>query len=195
MSETIDWGFPAGTWEDAEAKIGAEIGTFAGPDAVSRADIRRLLETLEWDCPLHYDDEVAKAHGFKGVVAPVSMHMGWAMPPYWKPGEPRRQELNHRYMPAIPMVTAIPGEGSGMIDTDCEVEYYEPIYPGDEISATSTIKSVTRKSTAVGDGAFIVVESEYKKATGELVAIDRLTLFRYVPNDSAEAKENDNAGN
>jgi hypothetical protein len=42
---------------------------------------------------------------------------------------------------------------------------------------------VTRKKTSIGDGAFIVVESTYTKSTGEVVAIDRITLYRYHPKE------------
>lgn len=185
MSETIDWGFPSGTWEEAEAQVGAEIGTFVGPDAVSHADIRRRLEVMEWDCPLHYDEQVAKDHGFSGVVAPAAMYMIWALPLYWEPGTSRNLDPQHRFMPAIPMVMNIPGEGSGMLDAECDVEFYEPIYPGDKISARSKIASVTRKKTSIGDGAFIVVESTYTKSTGEVVAIDRITLYRYHPEEES----------
>ena len=187
-TETIDWGFPSESWDEAEAKVGKKIGTFEGPDAVTLSDIRRRLQVLEWDCPLHYDEEVAREHGYAGVVAPAAMHMTVTLPSYWEPGKPRNQDLSHRFMPTLPMVVAAPGEGDGMIDTECEVEYFEPIYPGDKIKATSKITSVTRKKTKVGDGAFIVIESDYTKQTGELVATDRLTLFRYTP-------EGEEAGN
>ena len=66
MAETIDWGFPSGTWEEAEAQVGEVIGSFAGPDAVSHADIRRRLEVMEWDCPLHYDEGVFASTDTKG---------------------------------------------------------------------------------------------------------------------------------
>jgi acyl dehydratase len=190
MAETIEWGFPSGTWDDAEAQVGKEIGSFEGPDEVNKADIRRRLEVFSWDCPIHVDDEVARAHGYEGIVAPASMHMVWALPSYWAPGEPRHQELQHRFMTTIPMVMNVPGEGSGMVDTECEVEYFEPVYPGDEISATSKILSVVRKKTSIGDGAFVVVESTYKKATGEIVAIDRLTLYRYHPKGETDVDAN-----
>jgi hypothetical protein len=181
VAETIDWGFPSGTWEEAEAQVGEVIGSFAGPDAVSHADIRRRLEVMEWDCPLHHDESVAREHGYEGVVSPASMYMIWALPLYWEPGKPRNQDLQHRFMPSIPMVMNIPGEGSGMLDAECSVEFHAPIYPGDKISATSKIASVTRKKTSIGDGAFIVVESTYTKQSGEVVAVDRITLYRYHP--------------
>jgi acyl dehydratase len=185
VSETIDFGFPERSWDEAEAQIGQEIGSYAGPDEVSRGDIRRRLEVLEWDCPLHYDDEVARAHGYDGIVAPASMHMVWSLPAYWNPGEPRRQDLQRRMMPNIPLVMNVPGEGRGMVDTDCEVEYHAPIYPGDRISATSKILSVTRKRTAIGDGAFVIIESVYTKQSGEVVAVDRLTVYRYHPTEES----------
>jgi hypothetical protein len=112
------------------------------------------------------------------------MFMIYAFPPYWTPGEPRQNDPGWRYMPKIPMVFRAPGHGDGMMDTDCEVEFFEPIYAGDVISAVSKIVSITRKRTRVGEGAFIVVETEYTKQTGECVAIDRLTLFRYEPEEA-----------
>ena len=46
--------------EELQGWIGREHG-FAGADEVSRSDIRRKLEVYCFDCPLHYDDEVARA--------------------------------------------------------------------------------------------------------------------------------------
>jgi 3-methylfumaryl-CoA hydratase len=185
VTDTVDYGVPTGSWEDAEELVGQEIGRWAGPDAAYEGDFRRRLEVLAWDCPLHYDERVAQQHGYRTVVAPATMYMIYAFPAYWEPGDDRQNDLSWRYMPKIPMVFKAPGHGDGMMDTDCEIEFHEPIYPGDRISAVSSVKSITRKRTRVGDGAFIVVETRYTKQTGELVAIDRLTMYRYEPEEDA----------
>jgi acyl dehydratase len=171
-------------WDRAKALVGTEIGHFAGADAVSMSDIRRRLEVLAWDCPLHYDEATAQAHGYRTVVAPASMYMTFAMPRYWEPGMPR-PDAQHRYLPDLPMVTNLPGEGDGLFDTDFEVHYHEPMYPGDRISGASRILSVTPKRLSVGAGAFIVVESAFTNQHGGLVAVDRVTLFRYTPEPNA----------
>src|SRR2546429_1022864 len=59
-----------------------------GVDEVTLNDIRHKLEVYCFDCPLHYDAQVAQAHGYRTVVAPVAMTSLWAVPPYWTPGEP-----------------------------------------------------------------------------------------------------------
>jgi acyl dehydratase len=181
MAGSVEWALPSTSWDEAEALIGTELGRFAGADEVTLGGIRRRLEVLAWDCPLHYDEAVAKAHGYRTVVSPASMYMTWAMPRYWEPGMPRPTSPQHRYMPRLPMVMNLPGEGDGLLDTDFEAEYHAPVYPGDRISAVSRIVGITRKRTSLGAGAFLVVESTFTNQTGAVVAVDRVTLFRYHP--------------
>ncbi|MEZ5124455.1 MAG: hypothetical protein R2736_23300 [Solirubrobacterales bacterium] len=77
-----------GTWEQAEAMVGEVLAVTTGVDVVTAADIRRKLEVLGVDCPLHTDEDVARAHGRATIVAPASMLRVWAMPAYWAPGSP-----------------------------------------------------------------------------------------------------------
>ena len=169
-----------GTWEDAESLVGRELGGYQGADEVTVGDIRRRLEVLAWDCPLHYDEAVARQHGYRGVVAPATMLMTWAMPPYWSPGDPRPQLDDAALLPTYPF-TQIPAPGQFMFATSSETEYHEPVYPGDRITATSVLVDITRKRLSVGDGAFFLIETTYSKQTGEVVGIERLTVFRYSP--------------
>jgi acyl dehydratase len=169
-----------GTWEEAQSWVGRELGCCRGADEVTRADIRRRLEVLAWDCPLHYDEAAARAQGYRTVVAPATMLMTWAMPPYWEPGDPRPALDDPALVPSYPF-TQIPAPGEFIFATDSETEYLEPVYPGDRITATSVLRDLTRKRTSVGDGAFFVIETTYAKQTGEVVGVERLTVFRYSP--------------
>src|SRR3954454_9481860 len=71
---------------------------FDGVDEVTLNDIRHKLEVYCFDCPLHFDAQVAHAHGYRTVVAPPAMTSLWGVPAYWKPGEstPWAQELRER---------------------------------------------------------------------------------------------------
>lgn len=165
-----------GSWGDAEALVGSVIAEYSGADVVSEGDIRRQLEVLGWDCELHTDDELARAHGYERIVSPVSMTRVWAMPPYWRPGEPRIEDE----VLTTPLAAAsVPGEGDAMIATGIRMQYEAPMYPGDRISATAVLRSVTRKTTSVGPGAFIVVETTYTNQRDEVVAVETTTLLRY----------------
>ena len=166
------------SWDEVEASVGTEVGAFVGADAVSLADIRRRLEVLAWDCPLHYDEAIARRYGYRTVVAPVSMHLSAAFPAYWSPGEPRPTSETEVLMPRIPLATDVGGTGDRIIDTGFDVQYGEPLYPGDSVSAVSRLAKVTRKRTRIGDGAFVVVETTYTKQSGAEVAVDQLTAFR-----------------
>ena len=46
--------------DEAYKLIGVET-SHEGVDEVTRSDIRRKLEVFCFDCPIHYDDEVARA--------------------------------------------------------------------------------------------------------------------------------------
>jgi len=169
-----------GTWEEAQGWVGRELGRYVGADDVTVGDIRRRLEVLAWDCPLHYDEAVAREHGYRTVVAPATMLMTCAMPPYWEPGDPRPQLDDPALVPSYPFCQ-IPAPGEFIFATDSETEYLEPVYPGDRITATSVLRDMTRKRLSIGDGAFFLVETTYAKQSGEIVGIERLTVFRYSP--------------
>lgn len=165
-----------GTWEDAEALVGSTIAVLDGADAVTAADIRRKLEVIGFECPLHQDADAARALGHPDVVSPASMVRVWAMPAYWRPGQPRiRTELMTTPLPAA----SIPGEGDTMIATKVRMEYLAPVHPGDRVSAEAVLASVTRKTTRVGAGAFLVVQTTYRNQHGEVVTVETVTLFRY----------------
>lgn len=166
----------SGTWADAEAMVGRTIATLEGADAVSLADIRRKLEVLGFDCGLHTDEACARSHGLKTVVSPVSMARVWAMPPYWARGRPSPSAA--QMSTPIP-ATMVPGEGDTLIATRVRVEYLAPMYPGDRIHATAVLRSVTRKTTRIGPGAFFVVETTYVNQDGDTVAVESATLLRY----------------
>ena len=46
-----------------------------GADPVTATDIRRFLEPLEFDCPLHYDRDAATRGGVADVTLPYDRHV------------------------------------------------------------------------------------------------------------------------
>ncbi len=151
-----------------------------GVDEVTRNDIRRKLEVYCFDCPLHYDEAVAQAHGYRTIVAPVAMTGLWAVPPYWRPGEPppfapglRERNGTRREEAPVPF--------SRGFNAASEWEAFEPLYPGDRLRITTKLIKIEPKTTRVGTGAFITGETRLTKQTGELVLISRSTAYRYDP--------------
>lgn len=175
------------TLEELQGWIGREHG-FAGVDEVTRSDIRRKLEVYCFDCPLHYDDAAARAHGYRGLVAPVAMTPLWAMPPYWTPGEPVFYAPGEREK-AGGIRTDLPTVYPRGVNTGTEWEYFEPLYPGDALEGNWRLVEIKPRQTRLGDGVFLTVETTIVKRSGALVATNRNTGFRYTERSSGAPRE------
>ena len=76
-------------WQPMIDAVGQDFGggiVYVAADDVEKALVRRYLEPLEFDCPLHYDEEAAKRYGYRGIVAPYSGMSTWVADAKWKPG-------------------------------------------------------------------------------------------------------------
>ena len=175
-----------GTWEDTEACLGEVIASFTGADCVNEADIRRRLEVLAWDAPIHYDEEVARAAGYRGLVSPATMVITWVLPAYWKPGEARPQFGDPLYLPRFAL-RRIPAPGEALFATECRTSFHAPLYPEDRVSGEVRFVSYKRKRLKIGDGAFMVAETRYTNQHGDLIAVEEITVFRYQPAGAAAA--------
>ncbi|HLY63930.1 MAG TPA: MaoC family dehydratase N-terminal domain-containing protein [Chloroflexota bacterium] len=164
---------------ETRAWLGRET-SFEGADEVTLGDIRRKLEVYCCDCPLHYDEKAAQAHGYRTVVAPVTLTHLWAMEPYWSPGEPSAWAPGLREKNGTGR-SDIPNPYTKGFNASSEREFFEPIYPGDRLHGSWKLTDIQQKTTRLGEGVFMTNEVSIYKQTGELVAIDRSTGFRYNP--------------
>jgi hypothetical protein len=188
-TETRDY-----SWADLAAAIGQDFsGGAVDPaiDQIERSLIRRYCEPLEMDCPLFYDDEVARQHGYRGVFAPFSGLRYFAYPALWRPGDPTRYPnaepddfaAGRRHQAPRPRAPGVPmPKTTAFFITDIEVEYHGEAYVGDRLSVRGRkLVSVTPKRTSVGDGAFVVWQHEIINQNGELIATLKAGGFHYNP--------------
>src|SRR2546427_4702276 len=167
--------------EEAHKLIGKET-THEGVDACTVNDIRRKLEVYCFDCPIHYDEAVAQAHGYKTIVAPSAMTGLWNLQAIWKPGQPSifGPDISELRGTGIPRERGrIPLPYSKGFASDREDQYFEPIYPGDRLHGASKLVEIIPKRTSLGEGVFMVNESRTWKQTGELVTVARHGSYRY----------------
>ena len=182
-------------------------------DEIERATIRRYCEPLEFSCPLHYDEEVARAHGYAGILAPHSgVSSTWIDPGIWRPGEGTRYPLAHQHVdiprvrgPVMPEPPEAPTTAG--FATDIEIEYHQPPVVGDRLTVKGReLMSCLPRETRVGRGAFMIWQRQVVNQRGELVALLRNGGYRYVAfdtprpsasapppaeDDAAEAEEED----
>ena len=183
-------------WEQAWQALIDAVGTDFSPtatsvaiDQIERGAIRKYVEPLEMDCPIFYDEDVARAHGYEGIPAPTSgISQTWIETGVWTPQRELAWPTNDRDAPpprspapdgAIP--PPVP-ETTAAFATDIEIEYHKDAYVGDRLTNSGNrLISCVPKQTSVGRGAFQILESYVHNQDGELIATVRRGLYSYVP--------------
>lgn len=182
-----------GSWTDVWAGMANKVGmdlsggsSVHGADPIERSTIRRYLEPLEFDCPLHYDPAVARAHGFSDVTAPYSSYLTFTIAPMWVPGrtlftsadrdaQPESSPINGDDLRVSPEIT-------GFFATDIELDFIRPAVAGEHLSKRGNVlMSCSPKWISVGRGAFLTLQSEYVNDSGQVVGRIRNTVFAYEP--------------
>jgi len=167
-----------GSWDDTENFKGKPMPLLIGADAVEAGAIRRQLEALEWDCPLHSDADFAAEYGYRAVIAPATMVGAFSLPAYWAPGDAPMYEDGLSKLPSTSL-DLIPAPGTRMVVTDWRLETHRYLQLGDRVRSVSTLIDVQRKATRLGDGAFLTVRTEFRDQADEPVATRELTIFRF----------------
>lgn len=186
------------TWADLEAAVGRDFSggeERTGIDPVEWSGIRRYCEPIELGCPIHYDEAVARAAGYRGVVLPVSATTTFTSGGVWKPGSPSKWTIKDAHAlftpdpsPAAPELPA-PRTTAGFV-TDIEIEYFEPVVVGDRLTSKGRkLLSVNVRETSVGFGAFMIMEGYIYNQRGQLVAVTRNGSYRYNPHPPEKLAE------
>ena len=187
-AKTDDW---QDAWQPLIDAVGTDFGAELKQEAIEtieRGAIRRLCEPIEMDCPIFYDEEVARQHGYHGIPAPISgISQTWIDPGLWKPGQEtpwptqERDAMPPRRASAGAMADPSPPTVAGFA-TDVETEYHQDAYVGDRLTLSGNrLISVLPKETSVGRGAFMIRESYVHNQRGELIATLRRGSYSYVP--------------
>ncbi|APW40983.1 hypothetical protein RD110_26260 [Rhodoferax koreense] len=157
-----------------------------GADLVEPGAIRRYLEPLEFDCPLHYDRETARRHGFDDVTAPYTSIGTFSLPAQWRPGEPLFVDAGRNAQPAYSPLrgtrVAVAPPTTGFFATEYGAEYLRAPVVGDRLGRRGNrLLRCDPKATRVGRGAFTLWEYEVVNQRLDVVARCRLGFFFYNP--------------
>jgi uncharacterized OB-fold protein/acyl dehydratase len=166
--------------ERLQTFVGREIGApDAARDAVNEAMIRQWCEALGDANPVYTDSTAATASVHAGIVAPPTMLQAWILPgmEMARPMAEQRQDLQkqlHLFLDA--------NGYSAVVATDCEQEYHRYLKPGDRVSATTVIESISpEKATALGIGFFINTRTTFRDQAGEIVGSMAFRVLKFKP--------------
>ena len=177
-------------WDEMVALVGQDLSdgtTRWGADRAEAGLIRRYLEPLELDSPLHYDADFARQHGYADIVVPATALLSLTVPAMWSPGdEPLFDSAERDAQPMrSPINNAEPGPGprtAGFFATDMEIDFVRPVLLGERLGTRGRrLLSCVPKETRVGRGAFSTFESEIVSDRGDVVARVRSGTYAYHP--------------
>lgn len=175
-------------WAPLIARVGEDLDDGVvrfGPDAVDASAIRRYLEPLEFDCELHRDAGVARAHGWPDLIAPYVSVWSFMMPPAWESGDeptfpaaardtqPRRSPIGDDHVPGAPPTDSVFGTGMSM-------EFDRPLRVGERVGiGPRRLVACEPKQTRVGRGAFVSFERDIVSDSGERICRIVAQIYLY----------------
>lgn len=145
-------------------------------DPVNVPMIRHWVEAMEDDNPTYLEEGAARATGRDGVVAPATMLQVWTMKGL-KAQRGRPESLQTELLGLLDEAGF-----TSVVATDTEQEYLRELVPGDHLSATGYIETVSEeKSTALGDGHFVSTRTEFHDQHGDLVGTMTFRILKFRP--------------
>jgi acyl dehydratase len=129
------------------------------PVPVSAEEIKEFCAALGESNPLFTDEAAAQKGPYGGLVAPPSFAVTFR---------------NGRHF-----FTHVPRFGKGGFDAGKDVEFVNPIRPGDRITLSSHVKEIYEKTGRSGSMVFVVVRSTLSNQRDEIVAhVDHRFMHR-----------------
>src|SRR6266540_5049487 len=128
-------------WQAMVDRVGEDFSdgrSRYGPDLIDVGAVRRYVEPLEWDCPLHYDEQMAADSGYAGLIEPYTSVLTFTTPAMWAPGkdpifvvdgadaQPARSPIDVPRRGPAPRTT-------GYFATDLEIEFVRPPHVGERL--------------------------------------------------------------
>ena len=173
---------------DFLATLRAFEGRSVGPadaadDPVNVPMIRPWVEAMGDTNPVYLDDGAAQATGRDGIVAPAVMLQVWSMKGLKSQGPRQSSEQTN-------LLNLLDEAGfTSVVATNTDQEYLRELVPGDELTTTAFIESVSEeKATGLGVGHFVTTRTEYRDQDGELVGSMMFRILKFRPREKAAAK-------
>jgi uncharacterized OB-fold protein/acyl dehydratase len=169
--------------EELERRLRSYVGREIGPpqraeDEVNPAMIRHWCQAMGDRNPAYTDPAAAARSLHGGIVAPPAMLQAWTMP-----GIVVAYDLASLHDAQRELHALMSEHGyTGVVATDTRQSYARYLRPGDRISASTVIESISeQKATALGTGYFIETRSVFRDQRGEEVGSMTFRVLKFKP--------------
>ncbi len=144
--------------KDLRGKIGVEWEP--GVYEIEKGMLRRFAQAIDDPNPLWQNEEYARKSRYGGIVAPPTFVLTIGF-----------DQIQQQISTSIPSGSILHG--------DTTLEYYQPIRPGDVITATTKITNLRERQGEKSRTLFISCELTYINQRQELVAKCRQMIVSY----------------
>ena len=146
--------------DELKAQIGREVH-YPAREPIGRASIRYFALATGDDNPLYLDDEYAVANGYRSVVAPPTLVVESCQYAHQAPDADGY--FGHEWH--------LPVQNCRLIRAGNEYEFFQPVYPDDEVSVTFKLEEIQERSRrGGGTQLFVTAVAHYHNQHGELLA-------------------------
>ena len=161
--------------EQVTAMLGLPMYPETASFPVERSYAYNTLAATQNANPLYWDDAIA-AELTGGPTMPSTTLSLWMRPHYWEPGA-EGEQLALKVHFDLKEIFGLPEA----VMTDNTMIFHQPVRPGDVISNSQVLRSVSGpKTTKLGSGRFWVIDVEFRNQDRELVGVESYTGFGYV---------------
>jgi uncharacterized OB-fold protein/acyl dehydratase len=157
--------------------VGRQAGVpFVARDPVNEPMIRHWCEAMGDRNSVYTDAEAARSSRHGVIVAPPTMLQVWTMKGLRQPPKDPDNAQDE-------LIRALDEAGfTAIIATNSAQEYARYLRPGDRLTATTVVDSVSEeKKTALGPGHFFTTRITYTDQAGEVVGTQTFRLLKYKP--------------
>ena len=167
------------------ALVGKPVGSgeaSVAPDPVNQPMIRHWAAAFEDHNPVYTDPEFAATTRFGGIVAPPLMLQTWTMATPKITGIAERGGSPVESKGAGPLAVFDDAGFVGTLASNSEFEIVRYLRPGDVVSATTVIESISEeKKTRLGPGHFVTWVTTYLDGAGEVVGRQTFRILKFKP--------------
>lgn len=161
---------PKTSLADLKAQVGTTVTTVEGLE-VEAGKVEEFARAVKDDNPAHRDAAAAEQQGFPEVPAPLTFTRTAYFPRY----RPEGVGMDYGMDLGLHWDRLVHGEQ--------EYEFERPIYVGDVLRGETTLADVYQRESA-GTLTFLVYETKYRDADGNLVLTERLTRIETPPSEA-----------
>jgi uncharacterized protein len=166
--------------ERLQAFVGKDIGPAEmARDAVNDAMIRQWCDAIGDANPVYTDAAAARKSVHGGIVAPPTMLQAWILP-----GIEMAKSMDEQRQDEQKVLHQLLSDAgyTAVVATDCQQEYTRYLKPGDQVSATTVVESISdEKATGLGIGYFIDTRTTFRDQAGETVGSMRFRVLKFKP--------------